>query len=284
MSSAPVVKGYDGVTLVKVGRRTSRYTGESLVYRYEGPYGKALTFYEANKGNTALYDEATIERDGGKGVVELTVAAADNDSDPRDVAVWELDSLELWVPLLSAEYFYVESGSASEPFAADVIEIEDALSRNVPWTAADAQADSRAWAKRYYGLRAAGVEGFAREVPVIRKTWVASRRSQAAAIDYTTVGSVVDVFSIGVPKSQQAAILGNIEQLPVRTYDQTGNPSAYTIGAAGWEWLRRFPRIRSIRDGRQWEVCEEWWGQWKWSTVLYGRLASWDPTAPEGGT
>jgi len=220
--------------------------------------------------NTAVYDEVTFEKDGGKGVVEL-VEAYDSGQDPRDVAVWELDSMEIWVPLLEAEFFQGASGL----FIDDVLEIEARLAKGETWSEDDADPDAKEWSSRYYGLRSNGVDGFSREVPIIRKTWIATRRSDVVGLDYSDVGEVVSIAEIDPPRS----VLGNIQELPRRTYVNDGDPDNYSLSAAGWEWLNRMPRVISIRDGRQWQVTQEWWGLWQWSKVLYGKLASWDPKA-----
>jgi len=237
-------------------------------YEYEGPLAKALTMYADNEDNEE-YDEVSLQGQGARGVVVLSIA---DESVAANVETWELRELEVMRDIAEHAYFDC-SGVMPEIIAG----IEEAIKKGDRYNTAE-EGSLETEAKRYYALRIRGVDKYIHSGVEITKTLTTSKRS-VTDIPLTYVNCVVTLDDINPPSS----IVGNLADLRRinrgATHDlSSGSYPGTSFEAAEWEWLMRMPSIRIGAKGRR-EITYRWWGLENWSKVLYPG-GTWDPEAP----
>jgi len=269
MSDRPIIKGLDAAIKRVITRDWSREQGETKSERYEGPDTKVEALYASLIGNEDL-DSMSFEKENGKG--ELTITIVDNADDispgtsAEENAIWWLTAQDVFLDLRQHPYF---SPTISTGMISELLQADEAIKRGeILDTTGFTYA---AQAKRYFGLRRAGVEGYNSEILVLHKKLTTSRRTIAVA-SYDGVGKVTDLNAISPPTT----ILGDLKQLPkiplLRDYD----PEYPPFESAQYEWLKKFPSVVPEQGGRRFAIEETWWGADKWAIVLYPG-GTWDP-------
>lgn len=264
--TAPVIKGTDGMTLVARPKSYSKSSGETQSEEWRGPLAKAVLFYGESIVDPDI-DSVDIRPDVGKAVATVTLTRVDPDgiTNEDDNALWEVDSNEVFRDLRTHPYF-TKNGTIVQ----DLDLVDEKLKRGDPYVVGDYTTPNIA--KRYFGLRSFGVEGYYVAVLVLRKTITVSARSDIEAA-YTGVNAIQALTVIDPPSK----LVGPLSQLPLITgYANTDAPTAPTVATGDWEWLKKMPRVRSIAGGKRFEIVYEWWGADQWASVMY--LGTFDPS------
>jgi len=263
MSDRPVIRGLDDMERTRQRRRWSKRLGRTTESVYEGPLDKARDLFESNVGNDAI-DDVALDPDKYRGIV--TIVTADDETSETDNAIWEIIPQDVFKDARTHPYFN-PSGSILEYLVA----ADEAIKRGEQYDYASVPNWSTQ-VQRYLGLRQAGVQGYLAVAPILRKTIVVSQRS-LETVDYTNVMRVVELETEINPPAE---ILGSLSQITkIANYAGGYDPANPPLEATDWEWLKKFPGLRSLEGGKRFEVEYSWLGAEEWNLVFYG--GGWDP-------
>lgn len=261
--TAPIVRGYDGMTLTATRKGWSRKDGETIIDLYAGPLAKAEALYASLKMDTAV---TSLDLDPDAPSCKLTVTRPDPDAQTNetDNAIWELEAVEVMKDIRSHPYF-----NQSLVLATDIARIDKAIENGTAMDYTGHVLDDVL--KRYYALRERGVESYYDSALRLTRTLIVGSASQLA-LSYASMNRVVSIDSINPP----SALLGALTQLPILSYNGEDPTSDLTITSGNWEWLKKGPKCRS--QGRdKFQLIQDWFAVDKWSEVFYG--GTWDPIA-----
>lgn len=263
------VLGATTMQLVSQTDGVTRRNGPTRFLRYEGSRTAAEAFYEDCIALVpSTYDDVQKVEQAGKGVVTISIVNPDSSTTEEDLAEWEVSENKVWKPLLQLPYFAQSSGT----FWDEIPIVDKAIETG------SGQPDNLGeWGKRYWALRSSGVEGAEVSQPVIRKTiTVSARRLVDVAMEAANVNDCVDVADI-VAAGLPTEINGMLSSMTKRVYAGNGDPADYTTPPGTWEFVKRMPTKQSAGKG-MWRISYTWEAAEKYSTVIYGKLATWDPT------
>jgi hypothetical protein len=244
---APVIRGLNQGTSVRITKRYTQKNGEVAVEQYVGPIAAITTLYEAAKDDilagNVTWDEANYSDADGQATLTLSQAESDNPVNEEDNAIWELTYENEFIPIAQHPYFQISGG-----FEDQIAIMENAYKRGEDHSTAGSAYSP--YETQYWGLRSAGVEGANGSLPVIRKTVTISQRS-AITVAAENIDEVVTL---------------------------TDYPDKLTAIVAAYEWLKRAPTMRSRDGGKTFEIQYTWAGEKTsrgWSKAFY--KGSWDP-------
>jgi len=220
----------------------SRRDGEVLTETYEGPIDAINTIYGSLKDS--VYDTLNVRRNGGKGVLELTVS--DDNQSLAQNDIWELLGREIVKDLRTHQDFNQ---------TADQMYIDKAVTAIN--TGVGATINTTGWttpAATYLAIRLRGTSQYVRSQPILRRSIRTSDRG------------VLDVAWDGVDRAW-------------KLNGQTGspNPPADLVGdingmpeanSAKKQWLKKAPLKRQVTP-QLYEVAFEWHFARDWSVTLY---------------
>jgi hypothetical protein len=259
----------------------SKLTGETRRETWSGPNDKADTFYNDRVGSEDI-DDLDLKHVPGVGTVSFTVTddqeGQSGGTNEEDNAIWEILPQDVFKDLRAHPYF-----NPSDSIVSEIVTADNAIKKGTAFSTS-----GMTWATqvgKYYALRMRGVQGYLENNIVINKTITTSSRSIIEAV-YDDVGRAVKLPRINPPEQllgNLAAIIkipDNSNYLPV--VDNNANTPYWVTDASipytatAWEWLAKRPTIRSLADGKRFEIQYSWWGAERWSMVLYG--GTWDPS------
>lgn len=238
---------------------------------YEGPETPIREMYEDYKTYTSVADISMSKGQAGKYVLNVTWGVGPLDITPgvTEQAEWDLQPVEVVVPLAAHPYFQVAYVAASAEIIEDrIAEVDHAIATGTPYTSSG---DYKDWVKRYYGLRLAGVNGYHAHGVSLTKVF----RTDDLADIHTYVENVGKVVDINIDIAPPVDIETLLEKFRRVTSYGSADPSSYVYTANEWEFVQKSPVVQGPEEG-PWEVQLEWIGLDQWSAVLYPD-GSWDP-------
>ena len=244
--------------------------GGKLTYRQGGgQFGTVTWLGEMNQLGTnynamcaaAVNDPTVIEinfsNEGGRARIDITTgneaAMMGMGCSNGALEIWELMPNEFEKRVEQAAYFTTTAAAdiANAYAAYNAGVTSDGVAGAAPYNLSGKGLD-------LFHLLLKGTQQFLEAGYVLRQTKVVSGVNAVAA-SFASVNRVDG----SIPYSGQNIAIGNA--LP-----QFDNGSG---GLAAGEWLKRCPMVRRITHTK-WQVQLEWWGAYKWRTILYGGTAT----------
>jgi len=244
------VIGTEDTTRTSTTKTWSRRDGEQESKVIAGERSAAETTYEGFKGNTDT-DTLVLRTEGGKGVVEVTLAQ--DDQTPALNDIWELLGREVLKDIRTHQD-YNQSADQDEMDLARtaVLEGRGAIISTSGWSSESVD---------YLGLLLRGTSQYVRSQPILRRSVRTSDRG------------ILDIAWDGVDRAWK---LNNETGSPNPPADLVGDISAMPeADGSKKQWLKKAPQKRQVTR-TLYEVVFEYHFARRWSNSLYAGDAETD--------
>lgn len=274
------VTGEQGLTKTGYEKTFSKDGSSTLTENLAGPTVLIEEYYADKKANGINVTGGSLSVVSGKGSVGINYSC-DSGSEPQGGEVegtapeWNFEPMENMRSLASHPYWLEYVPEAGYTIDQYLVMIDLQISKGQAYSDPSGGYYD-AWLKRYYALKACGVEEYPTYGLQLTKSYVTSDVDQVITA-FTGIGQCHSITEINPPEMYMAA-MGALQQIKDYGLTNPDNPANVRYDAGKWEWLKR-PTLMSPGGNEKSNIVritEMWWGVDRWSKVFY-KGGTWDP-------